>query len=300
MRLPRQLARNPWRGPPLPPALPPVSPPPPAPSPLPADPRAALAVEMRAAGEPALAARGDVLQYLGFDAARPLRAVRGRLRPRFTQLTTGLSGSGLRVYFHRDGVGLPAGGARVFVAASALASAEDPPPAHDELHLRYHVRLSEDFDFAGGGVLPGLCLDPCADGPRAARLPGRIIRPRWTPKGELVFDPLPGKRPRDGRWQRSLVPGTWHSIELRVKLNRPGAADGAVEGWLDGARAISLDGLRWRDSAATGLQGVWFHTMFRGPAAGPPPATPMPPSTTWPSPPATWARGPRPDRKNAP
>jgi hypothetical protein len=235
--------------------------------PAPADPRATLAAEMVAAGEPALAARGDVLQYLGFDVARPLQAVRGRLRPRFTQLATGLTGSGLRVYFHRDQAGLPGGGARAFIAASALTEAPQPAPPRDELHLRYYVRLSETFDFAGGGVLPGLCLGGCAEGPRNAR-PGGIIRPRWTPFGELLFDPLPGVRPRDGRWQRLLTPGTWHCIELRVKLNAPGASDGAVDGWLDGTRAVSLVGLRLRDTEATRLQGVWFQTMFRpgGPA----------------------------------
>ena len=33
-----------------------------------------------------------------------------------------------------------------------------------------------------------------------------------------------------------------------MKLNTPGAADGAVEGWLDGVRAVSLTGLRLRDT----------------------------------------------------
>jgi hypothetical protein len=240
---------------PLPLPLPP--PPPSAPEPVPLEPRAALAAEMLAAGEPALAARGDVLQYVGFDVPRPLRAIRGRLRPRFTQLATGLTGTGLRVYFHRDQVGLPGGGARVFIAASALTAAADTPPARDELHLRYHVRLSETFDFAGGGVLPGVCLGGCAG----------VIRPRWNAFGELLFDPIAGRRPAEGRWQGGLLArGTWHSIELRVKLNTPGAADGAVEGWLDGVRAVSLAGLRLRDTESTGLSGVWFHTMYRGPA----------------------------------
>jgi hypothetical protein len=151
-----------------------------------------------------------------------------------------------------------------------LTEAPEPPAPSDELHLRYYVRLSESFDFAGGGRLPGLCMGQCADGPQAVRPRADIIRPRWTRLGELVFDPLPGTRPREGRWQRLLTPGTWHCIEVRVKLNAPGAADGVVEGWLDGARAVTLAGLRLRDTEATRLQGVWFHTMFR--PGGPAPA----------------------------
>jgi hypothetical protein len=239
---------------------------------LPTDPqdaRAALVAEMAASGEPALAARSDLLQYLGFDVSRPLRAIQGRLRPRFTEVASGLTGSGLRVHFQREAVGLPGGGARVFIAASALTQGPEPSPPHDELHLRYYVRLSDTFDFAGGGVLPGLCMGSCAEGPRAVRPRADIVRLRWTPLGELMFDPLPGTRPRDGRWQRVLGRGTWHCIELRVKLNTPGAADGVVEGWLDGARAVSLTGVQLRDAGTSHLQGVWFHTMFRG---GPAPA----------------------------
>jgi hypothetical protein len=243
-----------------PPRRPPASPEPPAAT------RAALEAEMVAAGEPALTARADVLQYLGFDVPRPLRAVRGRLRPRFTQLVAGFSGTGLRTYFHRDQGGLRGGGARVFIAASALTGTAAP----DELHLRYYVRLSEGFDFAGGGILPGLCLGDCTAGVVAVRPRGAVVRPRWSPMGELSFDPLPGRRPAEGRWRGILGRGTWHCIELRVKLNTPGGDDGEVEGWLDGARAVSLAGLRLRDTADTRLQGVWFQTMYRGGAARPP------------------------------
>jgi hypothetical protein len=216
-----------------------------------------MLAEMEAAEGPALARRPDILQYAGFDGAVPFGFVlQGRLRPRFAGLGPGMTGNGLRIALPRGQVGPRGGGARLFI--STAAQTETRPP--DELHVRYHVRLSADFDFGGGGVLPGLCVGECRSGPGAQR---DVVRPHWTPFGELVFQRLPDTLPKDRRWKRFLARDTWHAVELRVKLNTPGAADGIVEAWLDGDKAVSVTNLRLRDVETTHLGGVHFETAYK-------------------------------------
>jgi hypothetical protein len=237
--------------------------------------RAAMVAEMEQAEGADLAQRADVLAYLGFDrAAGRLPGMRGRLRPRFNQLAPGLSGRGLRVsYGNGQSGGLKAGGARFFLATAAQTSTPAPTPtatqraapaaAPDELYLRYYVRLSDDFDFGGGGILPGLCLGACRPAWRASGAEGRTIRLHWTRFGELAFEPLPGSAPGKRRWDRFLERGTWHALEMRVRLNTPGVADGVIEGWFDGDKVASLDGLRLREASSTHVEGVLFESFRR-------------------------------------
>jgi hypothetical protein len=283
------LANTPAASPPAPapeltvaPRLPPPSPPSPSPAaghpagvavPAPPAPpagaRGKMVAEAEGSEEPVLARRSDLVQYLGFD--RPFRGMlAGRLRPRFAGLGPGLTGNGLRVAFVGNRAGLAAGGVRVFIATAAQSKSAPAEPPRDELYLRYYLRLGADFDFAGGGVLPGLCVGQCAPArpPRGAE--GVLVRPHWTPLGELVFQPLPGTLPRDRRWKRFLETDRWVVLEIRVKLNSPGASDGIVEGWVGGDKVVSLTGLRLRDDAATHLEGVMFEAAYKGRRRGTP------------------------------
>jgi hypothetical protein len=284
------LASTPPASPPAPgPELAVIPPPSPSPSPSPsspaagppagvavpahpappAGPRGKMVAEVEASDEPVLARRSDLVQYLGFD--RPFRGMlAGRLRPRFAGLGPGLTGNGLRVAFLGNRAGLAAGGVRVFIATAAQSKSAPAEPPPDELHLRYYLRLGADFDFAGGGVLPGLCIGQCAPARRGRGAEGVLVRPHWTPLGELVFQPLPGTLPKDRRWKRFLETDRWLVLEVRAKLNSPGASDGIVEGWLGGDKVVSLTGLRLRDDAATHLEGVMFEAAYKGRRRGTP------------------------------
>ena len=229
-----------------------------------------MVAKLAQAEGPELARRADVLEYVGFDrASGGLSAFRGRLPPRFNKLAPGLSGSGLRVSYGVAPGGWKAGGTRFFLSAAAQTAAETaaqsvaPHSPPDDLHLRYYVRLSDDFDFGGGGTLPGLCVGACRPAWRAAGAEGRAIRLHWTRFGELAFEALPGGAPKKRRWDRFLARGTWHALEVRVKLNTPGVADGVVEGWFDGDKAVSLDGLRLREASSTHVEGVLFESFRR-------------------------------------
>jgi hypothetical protein len=65
-----------------------------------------------------------------------------------------------------------------------------------------------------------------------------------------------------------LVPGQWHSIQLRVVLNDPGVANGFAEAWLDGEYVSRAEGLLFRNDTATGrsiqINEVYFVTFHGG------------------------------------
>ena len=48
----------------------------------------------------------------------------------------------------------------------------------------------------------------------------------------------------------SFVPDRWYCIEVFVKLNTPGAADGQLAAWIDGEQKLSYGGRQFRGSSA--------------------------------------------------
>jgi hypothetical protein len=63
--------------------------------------------------------------------------------------------------------------------------------------------------------------------------------------------------------------GKWYCVEGHIKLNTPGAHDGVLEGWVDGAQAYSKDDLAWRRSTEGFLhvKSFWFDVYYGGDAA---------------------------------
>jgi hypothetical protein len=45
----------------------------------------------------------------------------------------------------------------------------------------------------------------------------------------------------------TLERGRWYCIEMMVRCNTPGKADGEQAAWIDGKEAVHVTGLRWRD-----------------------------------------------------
>jgi hypothetical protein len=247
--------------------------------------------EMREVEGEAFAARTDVLWYTSFDPARLPPRLRQSLRPWLVTFADGLEGQGLRVPLEWT-KGLGTGGVtgphasgraplkhaalHVFVRTSALAAGalapgepEGAPP--EDVHLRYHIRTEQALALGMGGVLPGFCAGACRtirrnDAPDS----GWQVRVRWLPDGMLAFEQLPGARLHELRWQRRLQPGVWHAVELRVKLNHPGAADGLVEGWFDGVKVASVPDLRLRELPEHGAQFVALEAFLRPGSNGPP------------------------------
>jgi hypothetical protein len=62
--------------------------------------------------------------------------------------------------------------------------------------------------------------------------------------------------------------GPWYSIEMRVKVNTPGAHDGLIQIWLNDQSVMDLNGIQFRDSSVSDdvLRVKWglFDTIFGG------------------------------------
>jgi hypothetical protein len=142
-------------------------------------------------------------------------------------------------------------------------------PGSDEALLRYWLRFSEGFEFVRGGKLPGLFG---GTGPSGGRIPnghdGFSLRLMWREQGRgEVYAYLPTSRVHgssllSGRLR--FVPGRWHELQQSVRLNTPGRADGRLALWQDGQALGELQGLRFRDSAALRIEGLFFEVFHGG------------------------------------
>jgi Cellulose binding domain len=142
--------------------------------------------------------------------------------------------------------------------------------SHDELYLSYRVRVEDGFDWAQGGKLPGLMANDAADYPDgsnevSARLMWRAggklefyLHTESDPRVRLLWDNVPGVG------HAELVQGEWQTLQVRVKLNTPGRADGIWQGWIDGRLAADYRDLTFRSSPEANLNTVFFSTFHGG------------------------------------
>jgi hypothetical protein len=216
-----------------------------------------------AAAEPQLAGRNDLLFHEDFDQA----SAASWWGQSTAALGPGLTGKGLEVRYLAGGGRPIEPGVRAVLDARPAGSPGAGAP--DEVFLRYYVRLSENFDFGPGGVLPGVCGGRCGAPPRSLDgIEAWAIRLHWSATGEIGLEHVPHAQLPLG-WNRTLTPGRWHALELRVKLNDPAAADGVIEGWFDGEKVASRAGLRLRSVGTLHADGVVFDTFYRGHGQGP-------------------------------
>lgn len=143
---------------------------------------------------------------------------------------------------------------------------------YEDLYMSYWVRFDEDFDFVLGGKLPGLGGANSYDD-RTHEWSGRLM---WREDGKAEFyihvpvenDIDPGTRfwwNTEG-FQAQFIPGQWHHIELRMKMNTPGQHDGLMEGWFDGQKAATYSNFYFRSEATGSASIAWmfFSTFFGG------------------------------------
>ncbi|MGF1648027.1 MAG: polysaccharide lyase, partial [Kineosporiaceae bacterium] len=142
--------------------------------------------------------------------------------------------------------------------------------AHDELYLSYRVRVEDGFDWAQGGKLPGLMANDAANYPEdsnevSARLMWRAggklefyLHTESDPRERLLWDNVPGVG------HAELTQGEWQTLQVRIKLNTPGRADGIWQGWIDGRLAADYRDLTFRSSPDANLNAVFFSTFHGG------------------------------------
>lgn len=161
---------------------------------------------------------------------------------------------------------------------------------HSQITMSYAVYFEEGFDFVKGGKLPGLFGGEgskalkCSGGRQDERCSCFNLRLMWRAqgKGELyTYLPLiesnkerllrvPGSHANTdygvsvGRGTFTFVPGQWTTIAQRIKLNDLEADNGEIELWVNGTSVIKVDGLIFRCSEQSCLQGMHFQTFFGG------------------------------------
>jgi len=68
----------------------------------------------------------------------------------------------------------------------------------------------------------------------------------------------------------TLPRGPWVCLEIHMRLNTPGQADGSMAFWVDGAKAHEQTGMHWRDVADLQLNKAWLqHYIATGDADQP-------------------------------
>jgi hypothetical protein len=140
----------------------------------------------------------------------------------------------------------------------------------DAACLTYSVFLSKDFDFAKGGRLPGFVAGARDQDVTAGAVSSRIA---WRESGGLelraqIADWLESRRVTGDRIYM-LPRGQWVALEQEIVLNTPGAKDGILRVWADGALVLEKKDLAIREKAQTQITGVLAETTL-SPLAGAP------------------------------
>ncbi|MCH9807071.1 MAG: polysaccharide lyase [Alphaproteobacteria bacterium] len=128
--------------------------------------------------------------------------------------------------------------------------------------LAYSIYLPKNFDFGGGGILPGLFagkplkLSDTADGKTAVAQ--RVV---WrSGGGGNIYAQLPGYDVNGGTYldQKGIEvgKGRWVKVEQEMVLNTPGTSDGLSRIWVDGELKIDKRWLEWRKHDQLKIEGV--------------------------------------------
>jgi hypothetical protein len=132
--------------------------------------------------------------------------------------------------------------------------------------LTYSVFLSKDFDFAKGGRLPGFVASAGDQEATTGTMSSRIA---WRESGGLelraqIADWLEPRRITGDRTYM-LPRGQWVALEQEIVLNTPGAKDGALRVWADGALVFEKTGLVIREKPQTQISGILAETTLSAP-----------------------------------
>jgi hypothetical protein len=133
--------------------------------------------------------------------------------------------------------------------------------------LSYSVWLPEDFDFASGGLLPGIV----GGGPQAQIGPNMAAgelgtRAGWSAEGSggLSVEGLNSGYRSVGRSGFTLARGRWIAIEQELVLNAPGKTDGLARLWVDGKLKGEGTRLELRKTGEATIAGVLADVGYLG------------------------------------
>jgi hypothetical protein len=176
------------------------------------------------------------------------------MRPRDTSVSAAMQIE-LRSKFTRNAASSKAG----------MAFPWQPRSVQDQVAacLSYKAFFYADFDFEGGGVLPGL-QGAGRSGQAQDRFAANLA---WRHDGEPGVNLVIAK---DGETQNNYAEskgatfpkGAWLKIDQEVILNEPGRDDGVLRVWVDGALVIEQTNISYRSKADVTLSGVSANVSY--------------------------------------
>lgn len=139
----------------------------------------------------------------------------------------------------------------------------------DCLYLSYDLMFPDGFDFVKGGKLPGLYG---GRGNTGGKIPnghdGFSTRFLWLDEGGgAVYSYLPtskvwGTALGKNRWK--YIPGRWHKVTQKIKLNTPSYKNGVMKVWIDNNLVYQNDSLTYRYTDDLKIDGILFSSFFGG------------------------------------
>jgi len=127
--------------------------------------------------------------------------------------------------------------------------------------VSYSVWFPQNFEFSGGGTLPGVFATNAAQ-PSDVKI---TVSPQWDGAGK----PLIGTTADSGEIRHmfgqttALPTGRWIKVDQEVTLNEPGQSEGTARLWIDGALAIEDKRIGLRSGADILLAGVLVTAAHR-------------------------------------
>ena len=140
-----------------------------------------------------------------------------------------------------------------------------------EATLSYDVRFGEDFQWVKGGKLHGLGPDnPVTGGdPRSPeKWSARVMFKSGGSAMSYLYEQSAGKKYGVGDTSEAPVfkKGAWQHVDIEVKINTPGKADGTFAVFVDGERTNHQPAVEFRASDApwTLISKMMFSTFHGG------------------------------------
>lgn len=148
--------------------------------------------------------------------------------------------------------------------------------SYEVLYCQYKVKFGEGFDWALGGKLPGFGGGDKPGGGNHS-LDGFSSRVMWRGGGTMhQYSYYPEDNTNYGRgfWWHNLrskkmeqlrfIPNKWHTIKMRINMNKDWREPGYIICWLDGKLALFQD-VKWKlKEKQYGIESFMFTVFFGG------------------------------------
>lgn len=148
--------------------------------------------------------------------------------------------------------------------------------SYEVLYCQYKVKFGEGFDWRLGGKLPGFGGGDKPGGGKHS-LDGFSSRVMWRDKGTMhQYSYYPEDNTNYGRgfWWHNLcskkmeqlrfIPDKWHTIKMKINMNKDWREPGYIICWLDGKLALFQD-VKWKlKDKQYGIESFMFTVFFGG------------------------------------